>query len=426
MTGGGLLVIGLVVALMGMLLHAVLEGRAHTRSLAAASDQVLAHSAQIEAIFGGMIDGIMVLDADMRLLRWNDRFAEIAGVPAGLLRVGLELEHILRAQALCGEFGAVDVENEVARRTALFRSGFNVGTIERVRPNGQVLELRRNALPGGGFVTLYTDITDRRRAEERLRQAQRMEAVGQLTSGLAHDFNNLLTAIIGNIDLTERSLHRGDTGRMERHIGAARAAARRATVLVEQLLAFARKQRLQPGPIDINQVVTDMGAALRHSIGDGRRLETVLAPALWQAVADGRQLETALLNLAANACDAMDEGGTITIETSNVDIPAGQSLGPDELAPGQFVLIAVHDNGAGMSGDVLARVFEPFFTTKESGQGSGLGLSQVFGFIKQSDGHVRVDSTPGAGTTVRLFLPRAAPDPASRVIAPALPESVTA
>ena len=375
-------------------------------ALAISNEQVRMQAAQIDAVFSGMPDGILVVDAEWRVVRWNDRFPDVAGMPDGILRVGLGMDQVLRAQAEAGEFGAVDPGEEVIRRLGLLQSGVSIGTVERVRPNGRVMQLRRSLLDGGGFVTLYTDITPQRRAEEQLRQAQKMEAVGQLTSGIAHDFNNLLSIIQGNLELVEHSLQRADMSRTQRHIDAARAGTERSARLVQQLLAFARKQNLQPGPVDVNKVVAEMSELIRHSIGSHNHLETVLAGGLWEAVADANQLENALLNLAVNARDAIGAGGKITIETANTHLDAAYAAEHDEVSPGQFVMVAVSDNGTGMTPEEADRAFEPFYTTKEAGKGSGLGLSQVFGFVKQSCGHVKIYTEVGAGTTVKIYLPR--------------------
>ncbi len=402
----GLSVAGL--AAIGLALRAV-------AALRASAGRTRRQAAQIDAIFSGMVDGILVVDGAYRVVRWNDRFPEIAGVPLQALRPGAELGEVLRAQAEAGEFGAVDIEAEVSRRLGLFQTGGNLGTVERVRPNGDVMELRRSPLEGGGFVTLYTDITLRRRAEDQLRQAQKMEAVGQLTSGIVHDFNNLLSVVHSCLDLAGQTLKRGDLGRVERHLDAARAGALRAATLTHRLLAFARQQDLDPAQIEVNQIVAGMSDLIRQSIGSGNVLEARLATDLWPAVADTNQLENALLNLAVNARDAIGQGGVVTVQTANTRLEAADVAGLEGVAAGEFVMIAVSDDGKGMSSAEASRAFEPFFTTKPAGEGSGLGLSQVFGFVKQSLGHVRIDSEPGMGTTVRLFLPRATAEAAAAV-----------
>jgi signal transduction histidine kinase/CheY-like chemotaxis protein len=368
-------------------------------------------TAQWQAILSGMPDGLMVVDQNLLLAEWNQNFPSCVGVPAEMLTVGMSLQDILRAQASAGEFGPVDVDQEVRRRMALFRSGQNIGTIERKRPNGQTLELRRSPLPGGGFVTLYTDITARRRAEDQLRQVQKMQAIGHLTAGVAHDFNNLLTVISGNLEMAQRDLETANLLHAQRKIEDAQAGARRAAILTQRLLAFSRRQTLEPRPVDVNKIVSGMSELIRHSLG-AIELETVLAGELWPALLDPNQLENTLLNLAINARDAMPKGGKVTIETANTYLDAAYAAANDEVSPGQYVLVAVSDSGTGMSPEDAAQAFEPFFTTKEIGKGSGLGLSQVFGFIKQSNGHVKIYSEIGSGTTVKLYLPRLMTEPA--------------
>ena len=378
---------------------------------------------QWRATVRDMPDGLMVLDADLRLIEWNQHFPEFVGVPAELLRAGMPLEEILRAQARAGEFGPVDVEQEVERRVALVKAGVATGTIERKRPNGRTMELRRSPMAEGGFVTLYTDITDRRRAEEQLRQAQKMEAIGQLTGGLAHDFNNLLTVVMGNIEMAQNALEASNPLRAQHKLEEARAGAERGAILTRRLLAYSRRQTLEPQPVDVNEIVANMSELIRSSIGP-ISLETVQAGGLWNTLIDPNQLENSLLNLAINARDAMPEGGKITIETANANLDAAYAAAHDEVSPGQYVLVAVSDGGTGMSSDALTRAFEPFFTTKEVGKGSGLGLSQVFGFIKQSKGHVKIYSEIGAGTTVKLYLPRFMTEPAIAAETAASPSEI--
>ncbi len=404
MLATGLLVLALLLAAF-----AFREKQAARRSkvaLAELAERARAQTAKMDAIITGMPDGIMVVDSNLQLLEWNAHFPEFAGVPKEMLHVGLDLSDILRAQAAAGEFGPVDIDAEVTRRTALLRSGGSTGAIERTRPDGGTLELRRSPLPGGGFVTLYTDISTRRQAENQLRQAQKMEAVGHLTGGVAHDFNNLLMVILGSLELAQHSLATSDLLRTQRQIETAQGGAQRAATLTQRLLAFARRQSLKPQSIDANKIVSGMSELIRHSIGSSIELETVLAGGLWNAVVDPNQLENALLNLAINARDAMPDGGKVTIETGNAHLDAAYAASHVEVVPGQYVLIAVSDGGSGMAPDDAARAFEPFFTTKGIGKGSGLGLSQVFGFIKQSNGHVKIYSELGAGTTVKLYLPR--------------------
>jgi signal transduction histidine kinase len=254
------------------------------------------------------------------------------------------------------------------------------------------------------------EVARRGRAEESLRQSQKMEAIGHLTGGVAHDFNNLLTVIGGGVETLQRVLATIPLGvaepRVGRALGMIAQGADRAATLTHRLLAFARRQTLDPRPLDANKLVAGMSELLRRTLGETVELETVLAGGLWRTAADANQLENALLNLAVNARDAMPDGGKLTIETANAHLDEAYAADHDDVAAGQYTMIAVSDTGSGMDRDTLGRVFEPFFTTKDIGQGTGLGLSQVYGFIKQSSGHVKLYSERGHGTAVKLYLPR--------------------
>jgi PAS domain S-box-containing protein len=249
-------------------------------------------------------------------------------------------------------------------------------------------------------------IAEREQVEEALRQAQKMEAVGQLTGGIAHDFNNLLTVVSGNIDMARRSLGEDGDPRALRAIGNAMKGADRAASLTQRLLAFSRRQPLQPKPVDVNRIIGGMSDLLDRALGETVELEVVAAAGLWRVEVDPNQLESAILNLAVNARDAMPEGGKLTVETVNCRIDETYAAGHADVAPGQYVLVAVSDTGTGMPSDVVARAWDPFFSTKEVGKGTGLGLSQVYGYVKQSGGHVKIYSEVGEGTTVKLYLPR--------------------
>jgi PAS domain S-box-containing protein len=264
-----------------------------------------------------------------------------------------------------------------------------------------------------GFAQVTRDMTDRRKAQwvldearEQLFQAQKMEAIGQLTGGVAHDFNNLLTVTLGNLEMARQSLQSGNPGSALSNIDRAEGSSLRAAALTERLLAFARQQTLQPQPIDPNHLVANMSGMVRPAVGKNVAVETVLAGGLWRINVDPNRLESALLNLVINARDAMREGGKLTIETANAHLDEVYAAKHDEVIAGQYALIAVTDTGTGMTQEVSARVFEPFYTTKEIGQGSGLGLSQVFGFVKQSGGHMKIYSEIGRGTSVKIYLPR--------------------
>ena len=243
-------------------------------------------------------------------------------------------------------------------------------------------------------------------AEEALRQAQKMEAVGQLTGGIAHDFNNLLAGIVGSLDLMQTRLSQGRTDNIERYAKAAMTSAQRAAALTHRLLAFARRQPLDPRPVNANHLVASMEDLLRRTIGPMHALEIVSAGGLWTTLCDPNQLESAILNLAINARDAMPEGGKLTIETCNTHLDAAYVASQRDVTPGQYICIGVTDSGTGMTPAVIAKAFEPFFTTKPLGQGTGLGLSMVYGFAKQSEGHLKIYSEPGKGTTIKIYLPR--------------------
>ena len=249
----------------------------------------------------------------------------------------------------------------------------------------------------------YAEAERRELAEQALRQSQKMEAVGQLTGGVAHDFNNLLTIIIGNLGIAKRGVVEA---RAERALNNALVGAERAAQLTQRLLAFSRRQPLNPRVLDVNKLIVSISDLLVRTLGENIELESIGAAGLWKVEADASELESTLLNLALNARDAMPEGGKLTIETSNAYLDEGYCQQHAGVAPGQYILIAVTDNGGGMSAETIDRAFEPFFTTKEAGKGTGLGLSQVYGFMKQSEGHVKIYSESGEGTTIKLYLPR--------------------
>ena len=256
-----------------------------------------------------------------------------------------------------------------------------------------------------GFAKVTRDLTERRTIEEQLRQVQKMEAIGQLTGGIAHDFNNLLTVISGNIETVQRRMSRTDPG-LYRNLEAAARAVERASTSTHRLLAYSRRQPLEPKPVELNRLIMGMSDLLGRTIGANITIETVLAGGLWQVSADANQVENAILNLAVNARDAMPDGGKLTLETANSYLDEAYAKINAEVIPGQYAMVAVSDTGIGMTPDVVEKAFEPFFTTKGLGEGTGLGLSQVYGFIKQSGGHIKIYSELGEGTTVRLYLPR--------------------
>jgi signal transduction histidine kinase len=255
-------------------------------------------------------------------------------------------------------------------------------------------------------------------SEEALRQSQKMDAIGQLAGGIAHDLNNMLAVVIGSLEMAQRRLATGKDD-VERLVANAIDGGRRAATLTQRILAFSRRQPLEPKVLNLNRLVSDMSELLHRTLGEQVKLETVLASGLWTTHADANQLESAILNLAVNARDAMPTGGALTVETGNAYLDDVYAAQHDGMAAGQYVFVAVTDTGTGMAPDVAAKAFEPFFTTKEVGKGTGLGLSQAFGFAKQSGGHIKIYSEVGQGTSMKLYLPRwmgeeRAPDAAER------------
>jgi PAS domain S-box-containing protein len=354
---------------------------------------------------------IYMLDTAGRIVTWNRGAERIKGYVA---------EEII-GQHFSRFYTADDRRKEIPQRAleTAVREGQFHSEGWRVRKDGsqfwadtviQAIREEENELIG--FAKVTQDITERLKQQDALAkaqaafvQAQKMEAVGQLSGGVAHDFNNLLTSIIGNIELLER---RGDITADEprRLLGVARRSAERGASLTQRLLAFSRKQALDPRALDVNRLVQGMSELLRRTLGESIGIETVLAGGLWQTFVDPNQLENALLNLAINARDAMPDGGKLTIETGNTYLDDDYAAAHVEVTPGQYVLVAVSDTGHGMPEAVMSRAFEPFYTTKPEGKGTGLGLSQVYGFVKQTGGHVKIYSEHGQGTAVKVYLPR--------------------
>ncbi len=390
---------------------------------------------RLELLLAGLdlIDrGFTLFDVDLRLVASNRVFFEMLEFPAELARQGTPFEAFMRYNAERGDYGPGDVEELVQARVRAALA-FEPHRFERVRPNGQIIEVRGQPIAGRGFVTTYSDITAQRtyeklireqnavleeRVEERtaalsraqaaLLHAQKFEAVGLLTGGLAHDFNNMLTVVIGNLlALQERDRSAATANFLEPAV----MGARRGAELIRRLLTFARQQPLAPQPVDVVALVRDLELLLRRSLPETISLETQFQGDVLYARADPNQLESALLNLALNARDAMPAGGALTIAADllELDEAAARAL---EIAPGSYVRVTVTDSGSGMDSATLARVFEPFFTTKSFGTGSGLGLSMVYGFVKQSEGAVQLVSKPGCGATATLVLPATEAAPA--------------
>jgi PAS domain S-box-containing protein len=387
-----------------------LEQRAQERAaqLAASTSKLEDTERRFRILVEGVTDyAIYMLDPTGVVINWN---------PGAQRIKGYSREEILGAHF--SRFYTEPDRDKGVPREALataMRTGKYEAEGWRVRKDGTqfwasiVINAIRDANGGIiGFAKVTRDLTERRAAQERLQQSQKMEGIGQLTGGVAHDFNNLLTIIIGNLEALQRQLHdpSPDLERLQRSAGNAMRGARRAESLTQRLLAFSRQQPLDPKPVDVGRLVTGMSDLLRRTLGEQVAVETVLAGGLWRAHADPNQLEVAMLNLAVNARDAMPDGGKLTIETSNMHLDERYAAGQVEVLPGQYVMLAVTDTGVGMSREVREKAFDPFFTTKDVGHGTGLGLSQVYGFVKQSRGHVKIYSEPGEGTTIKIYLPR--------------------
>jgi PAS domain S-box-containing protein len=333
--------------------------------------------------------------------------------PAASAILGWSQEEFL-AMPIAGLWHPDDVAETLSYRGQLIQGGPTVRFQNRYRhKDGSYRWLSWSSTAEGGFIyATGRDVTAEReaaetlhRTEEQLRQSQKMEAVGQLTGGIAHDFNNLLTGVIGSLDLMQRRIGQGRLGEVERYATSAMTAARRAAALTHRLLAFARRQPLDPRPVDVNQLVRSMEELVHRSLGETIALEIVASAGLWATYCDPHQLESSLLNLVLNSRDAMPEGGKLTIETTNAYLDYSYA-GMRDMTPGQYVCLSVTDTGIGMAPAVVARAFDPFFTTKPIGQGTGLGLSMVYGFARQSEGHARIYSEVGTGTTVKIYLPR--------------------
>ena len=287
---------------------------------------------------------------------------------------------------------------------AFLIAGLAAYVIRQTHSRAEIIIRQRDALQATNQELLLEKST-REAAESQVRQMQKMEAMGQLTGGVAHDFNNMLAVIMGSFELMQNRLMKGDTN-ISRFIESGMDAAQRAATLTQRLLAFSRQQALSPRGLDPNRLVADMSDMLRRTLGTNIVIESVLGGGLWRVHADQGQLENAIVNLSVNGRDAMPEGGKLTIETANVYLDESYARAHGDVEAGQYVMIAISDNGSGMPTDVARRAFDPFFTTKDIGRGTGLGLSQVYGFVKQSGGHIKIYSEVGQGTSVKIYLPR--------------------
>ena len=345
------------------------------------------------------------LDPGRALTEVSDRWVELTGFPREAV-IGRTLRSFMTPESA----DAYDVACDRADAAMSELHDFPCRMVAADRNVMDVLlSTRTERDPSGRTVSSLggiTDVTARNKAEEALRHAQKLEVIGRITGGVAHDYNNVLSVIFGNLELGTKALEAGNPDKVRRCLGNAFLGAERARDLTARLLAFSRKQPLQPTVLDIGDLLGGMARMLRQTLGESIAHETFSPAGAWETLADRNQLENALLNLALNAREAMPSGGKLEIVVSNRHLDDEYAASRSEVSPGDYVMVSVSDTGRGMSRDVLSRAVEPFFTTKGVG-GSGLGLSQVFGFVKQSGGHLEISSTEGAGTTVILFLPRA-------------------
>ncbi len=340
-------------------------------------------------------EGIGAFDGSSRLVASNRRFFEVFGLNPAQASTVRQLEDMIAVDR--------EVDGTFARMSTLPASDMRpaAGTFER--KDGRTLDVAKSLMSTGGMVFTARDITDSVRAESTLRQAQKMETVGQLTGGIAHDFNNLLQIIMANLDLALRQVQEPA---IQKRLKDALVGAERGSKLTRQLLAFARRQPLKPEPVNMGKLARELTELLRRTLGESIEIEETTAAGLWTAMVDRSQLENAIVNLAINARDAMPDGGRLTIESGNAYLDDDYARLHDEVRPGQYVMLAVTDTGTGMSKETLNRAFDPFFSTKPEGKGTGLGLSMVYGFARQSGGHAKIYSEQGVGTTIKLYLPR--------------------
>jgi PAS domain S-box-containing protein len=414
-----------IMANLGRAIVLCRDHEAYTEGLVAERDtarQRLEESAEtLQAMGDAALDAIVACDAEGRISYWNPAAARAFGWSAEEV-IGKDLHAVLAPERYREEAQAAFRRfRESGQGAALGRTR----EVEALRKDGREIpvEVALSALTRtgkGAALGILRDVSERKQIEERLRRSQKLDALGQLAGGVAHDFNNLLVVINGYTELAAEALPLGAPLRAD--IEQIRLAGQKASVLTRQLLAFGRKQVLKPAVLALNDVVKGLEEMLRRVIGEDVRLRTELAPDLGNVLADSSQVEQILLNLVANARDAMPGGGTLLIETSNAEIDAEQVRAHAEAKPGSYVVLAVSDTGCGMAPQTMARMFEPFFSTKPSGKGTGLGLSTVYGIVRQSGGHVDVRSEVGRGSTFRIYLPRvraevqtAAPAPAAAV-----------
>ena len=380
--GAGVLTLGILLIAAAMLVR-------NNISLGVSERSRANEAAILQATLETVRDGIAYFTSDGLLCACNATFVQLLDLPEHLARV----RHSTLAQMAEGR--PVEILSPPSGHAA-----------QHVVWNGRELDVYKAPVATGGFVIGVFDVTARMHAENMARQSQKMEAIGHLTGGVAHDFNNLLQIVSANLDLAVSSAEVRAAPKLGQRLQNAMGAVSRGSRLTGQLLAFARRQALDPRSVDLGRAIRDMTELLRRTLGEHIEVETVIAGGLWNTLADPVQVENAILNLAINARDAMPDGGKLTLEVANAFLDDAYAAQYGDVNPGQYVMLAVSDTGTGMTPEVMSRVFEPFFTTKPEGKGTGLGLAQAYGFVKQSGGHIKIYSELGHGTTVKLYLPR--------------------
>ncbi len=387
--GAGVLTLGILLLAAALLVR-------NNVSLTAAERARANEAAILQATLETVREGIAYFTSDGLLCAFNGSFFHLLDLPRELAR----LETRLPALRQIEEARATSANIFVAPGAEHTQETTHIVWADRE------LDIYKAPVATGGFIIGVVDQTDRLRAEGMVRQSQKMEAVGHLTGGVAHDFNNLLQIISANLDLAVAGSTALADAKLRERLQNAIGAVARGSRLTGQLLAFARRQALEPRSVDMGRIIRDMSDMLRRTLGENIQVETVIAGGLWNTLIDPNQVENTVLNLAINARDAMPDGGKLTLEVANAHLDDAYALAHSEVTPGQYVMLAVTDTGTGMTPEVLRRVFEPFFTTKPEGKGTGLGLAQAYGFTKQSGGHIKIYSELGHGTSIKLYLPR--------------------
>jgi signal transduction histidine kinase/ActR/RegA family two-component response regulator len=383
-------VIGSIVSGIALVSGALLLGYAHGRL--AASEQTL------QATLDSVREGVAAFDPAGRLQSWNEPFVKLLNLESAELNkdqpVSIDPDTSAAAADFLGRTAELDA---TARRTG------RPALVTYKTPAGTTLEVFHNRV-ADGYVTTVLDVTDQRHAEEALRQAQKLESLGHMTGAVAHDFNNLLTIVMGSLGYLRRAV--GNDRKMSERVDMLEIAAKRGGRLTTQLLAFARRQPLEPAVVNLGRIMQEILPLVRRAVGDDIIVESVVAGGLWNTTIDADQFQSAVLNLAINSRHAMPGGGKLTIEVANAALDDSYAARHAEVEAGQYVVFAITDTGTGMDPATLSRAMDPFFTTKPAGLGTGLGLPQVYGFVKQSGGHIKLYSEEGEGTTVRIYLPR--------------------